>query len=213
MRQKISRIAPVAVALLLGVAAVWAQAPDGPQGAGPAGQGPEGRGPYGRHDRLSQALALNEAQQEKIREIREEQRPQREALHEKMSANREALHQLLESGTADANAVGELVLEGRKLHEEGQALFEAEQKKVRAILNPDQQKKFDAMQERMKEHRRGPEGFGMPRQRGPRPGPGSSGQPDGSARRAARARSDRRASPGSRVRARSGCNCRRAGHV
>ena len=182
MRQKISRIAPVAVALLLGVAAVWAQAPDGqgPQGAGPAGQGPAGRGPYGRHDRMSQALDLNEAQQEKIREIREEQRPQREALHEKMSANREALHQLLESGTADANAVGELVLEGRKLHEEGQALFEAEQKKVRAILNPDQQKKFDAMQERMKEHRRGPEGFGMPRQRGPRPGPGSSGQPDGS---------------------------------
>ena len=182
MRQEISRIAPVAVALLLGVAAVWAQAPEGqgPQGAGPAGQGPEGRGPYGRHDRMSRALDLNEAQQEKIREIREEQRPQREALHEKMSANREALHQLLESGTADANAVGELVLEGRKLHEEGRALFEAEQKKVRAILNPDQQKKFDALQERMKEHRRGPEGFGMPRQRGPRPGPGSSGRPDGS---------------------------------
>jgi len=182
MRQEISRIAPVAVALLLGVAAVWAQAPEGqgPQGAGPAGQGPEGRGPYGRHDRMSRALDLNEAQQEKVREIREEQRPQREALHEKMSANREALHQLLESGTADANAVGELVLEGRKLHEEGKALFEAEQKRVRAILNPDQQKKFDAMQERMKEHRRGPEGFGMPRERGPRPGSGSSGRPDGS---------------------------------
>jgi Spy/CpxP family protein refolding chaperone len=181
MRQEISRIAPVAVALLLGVAAVWAQAPEGqgPQGAGPSGQGPEGRGPYGRHDRMSRALDLNEAQQEKVRGIREEQRPQREALHEKMSANREALHQLLESGTADANAVGELVLEGRKLHEEGRALFEAEQKRVRAILNPDQQKKFDAMQERMKEHRRGPEGFGMPRERGPRPGPGSTGRPDG----------------------------------
>jgi Spy/CpxP family protein refolding chaperone len=182
MKKEISRIAPVAVALLLGVAAAWAQAPEGqgPQGAGPAGEGPERRGPYGGHDRMSRALDLNEAQQEKVREIRDEQRPQREALHEKMSANREALHQLLESGTADANAVGELVLEGRKLQEEGRALFDAEQKKVRAILNPDQQKKFDAMQERMKEHRRGPEGFGMPRQRGPRPGPGSSGQPDGS---------------------------------
>jgi Spy/CpxP family protein refolding chaperone len=168
MRQEISRIAPVAVALLLGVAAVWAQAPEGQgPGAGPAGQGPEGRGPHGPHDRMSRALDLNEAQQEKLREIREEQRPQREALHEKMSANREALHQLLESGTADANAVGELVLEGRKLHEEGKALFDAEQKKVRSILNPDQQKKFDAMQERMKEHRRGPEGFGMPRGHGP----------------------------------------------
>jgi len=181
MRQEIKRIAAVAVAVLLGAGAAWAQAPagDGPQGAAPSGQAPERRDGFGRPERMSRALDLDEAQQEKVREIREEQRPQREALHEKMSANREALHQLLESGTADANAVGELVLEGRKLHEEGQALFEAEQKKVRAILNPDQQKKFDAMQQRMKEHRRGPEGFGMPGERGPRRGPGGSGRPEG----------------------------------
>lgn len=179
MRQEISRIAPVAVALLLGAGAAWAQAPEGqgPQGAPPAG---EARGPYGGHDRFSRALDLDETQQEKLREIRDEQRPQREALHEKMSANREALHQLLESGTADANAVGELVLEGRRLREEGKALFDAEQKKVRAILNPDQQKKFDAMRERMKEHRRGPDGFGMPGERGPRRGPGGGGRPGGS---------------------------------
>ena len=181
MRQEIKRIAAVAVAVLLGAGAAWAQAPagDGPQGAAPSGQAPERRDGFGRPERMSRALDLDEAQQEKVREIREEQRPQREALHEKMSANREALHQLLESGTADANAVGELVLEGRKLREEGKALFETEQKKVRAILNPDQQKKFDAMQERMKEHRRGPEGFGMPGERGPRRGPGGSGRPEG----------------------------------
>ena len=181
MRQEIRRIALVAVALLLGAGAAWAQAPEGqgPQGPPPAGQAPEARGPYGGHDRFSRALDLDEAQQEKLREIRDEQRPQREALHEKMSANREALHQLLESGTADANAVGELVLEGRKLQEEGRALFDAEQKKVRAILNPDQQKKFDAMQERMKE-RRGHDGFGMPGEHGPRRGPGGGGRPGGS---------------------------------
>jgi Spy/CpxP family protein refolding chaperone len=180
MRHEISRIALFAAALLLGASAAWTQ-PEGqtPQAGGPTGPGPERRGPEGRHDRFSRALDLDEAQQEKLREIRDEQRPQREALHEKMSANREALHQLLESGTADANAVGELVLEGRKLREEGKALFEAEQKKVRAILNPDQQKKFDAMQERMKERRGGPEGFGIPGERGPRRGPGG-GRPDGS---------------------------------
>ncbi len=180
MRNEISRTALVAAALLLGAGAAWTQAPEDqtPQAGAPAGSAPERRGPDGRHDRFSRALDLDETQQEKVREIREEQRPQREALHEKMSANREALHQLLESGTADANAVGELVLEGRKLREEGKALFETEQKKVRAILNPDQQKKFDAMQERMKQ-RRGPEGFGWPGERGPRRGPGA-GRPDGS---------------------------------
>jgi Spy/CpxP family protein refolding chaperone len=182
MRHEISRIAFVAAALLLGAAAARAQAPEGqaPQAGAPAGAGPEQRGPYGRHDRFSRALDLDEAQQEKVREIREEQRPQREALHEKMSANREALHQLLESGTADANAVGELVLEGRKLREEGKALFEAEQKRVRAILNPDQQKKFDAMRARTKGRRGGPEGFGMPGEHRPRRRPGSTGRPDGS---------------------------------
>jgi len=188
MRQQISRMAPVAVALLLGAASVRAQAPEGPgpQGAGPQGAGPDGqsserRGPGGRHDGMARMLDLNETQQEKLREIREQERPQREALHEKMSANRDALHQLLERGTADATAVGELVLEGRRLHEQGRALFEAEQKKVRAILTPEQQKKFDAMQERMKE-RRGPEGFGMPGEHGRRGGPagsGGSGRPGG----------------------------------
>jgi len=145
MRQQMSRIVPIAVALLLGGAAARAQ---GPQEGGP-GQGSE-------------------------------QRPQREALHEKMSANREALHQLLESGTADANAVGELVLEGRKLREEGKALHDAEQKSIRAILTPDQQKKFDTMAERMRQRGpRGPEGFGPGGPGGPG-GFGGHGGPDGS---------------------------------
>jgi hypothetical protein len=76
----------------------------------------------------------------------DEQRPQLEALHEKISANRDALHQMLESGSADANAVGELVLEGRRLHEQSRALREAGQKAIRGALTPEQQKKFDTMQ-------------------------------------------------------------------
>ena len=187
MRQQVSRIVPVVVALLLGGAAAQAQAPDGdgPQGPGPVGEGPQGagperRGPRGPQAGLTRMLELNEAQQEKLREILDQQRPQREALHERMSANREALHQLLESGSADANAVGELVLEGRRLRDEGKALFDVEQKSIRAILTADQQKKFDAMQERMRERgpRGGPEGFGPA---GPAPGgfggPGGSGAP------------------------------------
>ena len=105
MRQQIIRIVPVAVALLLCGAAARAE---DPLGAGPEGQGGPGRRPRGPQEAMTRMLDLNEAQQEKLREILDEQRPQREALHEKMSANREALHNLLESGTADANAVGEL---------------------------------------------------------------------------------------------------------
>jgi Spy/CpxP family protein refolding chaperone len=174
MRQLTSRIAPVAVALLLCGAAARAQGPldDGPEGDGPQGEGTAPRRPHGPQEAMTRMLGLDESQQEKLREIMDEGRPQREALHEKMSANREALHKLLESGSADANAVGELVLEGRKLRDEGRSLFEAEQKKVRAILNADQQKKFDAMQERMKERRaRGRDGFG--------PGGFGPGEPGG----------------------------------
>ena len=114
MRQQMSRIVPVAVALLLGAAAAQAQGPQGagpqgagqqgmgPQGAGPDGQGSERRRPRGPQEAMTRMLDLNQAQQEKLREILDQQRPQREALHEKMSANRDALHQLLESGSADA---------------------------------------------------------------------------------------------------------------
>jgi Spy/CpxP family protein refolding chaperone len=92
-----------------------------------------------------------------------------------MSANREALRQLLESGSADANAVGELVLEGRRLRDEGQVLRDTEQKSIRAILTPDQQKKFDTIEQRMRERGpRGPEGFGP----GGPAGPGGFGGRD-----------------------------------
>ncbi len=167
MSQQMSRIVPIAAALLLGAAATQAQPPQ--PGAGPPGPGLERQRAHGPHDALSRMLELSESQQEKVREILDEQRPQREALHEKLSANRDALHELLESGSADASAVGELVLEGRRLHEESRGLREAEQKAIRGVLTPEQQKKFDAMKERRRE--RGPRG------EGPHGRPGGPGAP------------------------------------
>jgi Spy/CpxP family protein refolding chaperone len=126
---------------------------------------------------MTQELSLTEAQEQKLRGIMEEQRPQREALRERIAANRDALNELLESGSADANAVGQLVLEGRKLHEEARAQREAEQKAIRGLLTPDQQKKFDAMQERRRD--RGPGRGPDPRGPGGWPGQGSGGGPGG----------------------------------
>ena len=190
MRHRLS--VRVLVAVALGVVAASAQAQPGPwpgPGYDPGlGEGPgQGRGmpPPGRHEGLARDLSLSEAQQEKVRGIMDQQRTQREALYDKISANRDALHQLLESGGADANAVGELVLQGRKLHEEGRALREAEQKAIRAILTPEQQKKFDQVLEQRRDRGpgRGPGGFqgrppGGPGTTQPRPplGPSQPGQ-------------------------------------
>jgi protein CpxP len=137
---------------------------------------------------MARDLGLSEAQQEQLREIMDDQRTQREAVYDKLSANRDALQQLLESGRADANAVGELVVQGRKLHEESRTLREAEHKAIRAILTKDQQKKFDEVlaQRRDRGPGRGPGDFqgrppagpGGPGARQPRPpiGTGKPGQ-------------------------------------
>lgn len=169
------------VAAAISVVAASAQAQPGPWPGNEASVGLEpgsGMPPPGRNQGMARDLGLSEAQQEKLREIIDEQRAQREAIYEKLSANRDALHQLLESGSADANAVGELVLEGRKLHEESRSLRDAEQKAIRAILTPEQQKKFDQVLEQRRERGpgRGPQDFqGRP--------PGGPGGPGGTGTR------------------------------
>jgi len=174
---------PLGVAFLVAAAtsvvAASAQAQPGPwPGSEPAaGFEPGSRmPPPGRNEGMTRELGLSEAQQEKLREIMDEQRAQRETIYEKLAANRDLLHQLLESGSADANAVGELVLEGRKLHKQSRTLRDAEQKAIRAMLTPEQQKKFDQVlaQRRDRGPSRGPEGFqgrppASPAARQPRP--------------------------------------------
>jgi Spy/CpxP family protein refolding chaperone len=165
-----------AAAFVLAASAGFAQPGPPSWPSSGAGQG-AGLAPHARREGALRELGLSQAQQDKVREILDEQRAQRELLHEKISANRDALHELLESGSADAAAVGELVLKGRKLHEDSSALREAEQKAIRAILTPEQQKKFDKFQGPRRgpggRPGRGPEGWPGPPPGG---GPGSKGQ-------------------------------------
>lgn len=172
MRHPWKWFVPVAV-VLLGAGVVAQEQP---------GQPREPRGALKKLD-------LSEDQQERIRALMQEQRPQLRTLHEKLSANRDALNQLLETGSADAAAVGELVLEGRKLQEESRAIREAGQQAIRGILTPEQQKKFDQLEQRRREDgsrgrghaggKRGGSGAseipGMPIS--PRPGPGAPPPP------------------------------------
>lgn len=169
-----------AVALVALASQARAQPPPwpGPGERPGAGERPgPGMAPQGRSEAMARELGLSELQLEKVREIEDSRRAEREALSERITANRDELHRLLESGSADANAVGQLVLEGRRLHEQRKALREAEQKAIRGVLTPAQQKKFDTLLEKRRERGpgRGPDAF----EGRPPGGPGERGGPGG----------------------------------
>jgi Spy/CpxP family protein refolding chaperone len=146
------------VALVVGAAAGSAQPP-------PPGE----RGPgMGRPDAMARLLALSESQQEQVRKLMDEQRPEHEALREKLEKNREQLEQALETASPDPVAVGELAIEGHRLHEQERALREAQEKALRGILTTEQRVKFDALKTLREEGMGGPPGFGP----GSRPGGG-----------------------------------------
>ena len=124
-----------ALALVLGAVAGSAQPP-------PPGE----RGPgMGRPDAMTRFLALSEQQQEEVRKVMDEQRPEHEALREKLDKNRELLEQALESANPEPAAVGELAIEGHRLREQQRTLREAQEKALRNLLTAEQRARFDAM--------------------------------------------------------------------
>jgi protein CpxP len=115
--------------------------PDGQQqGAPPDGQmqgppqgGQRGMDPERRLQMMQQRLSLNDSQTAQIRQIFTESRAQMETLRSNAS----------------------LAPEDRRA--QMMTLHQGEQSRIRAVLTPDQQTKYDAMQTRMRE-RRGDEG-------------------------------------------------------
>jgi Spy/CpxP family protein refolding chaperone len=153
-KTNVAALGAAALALALGAAAMGAQAP------GPEGRGWKGPG-MGRADGMARFLGLTDAQKAQVQKLMEGQRAAHEALREKLEANRTAMQQALESASPDPTAVGELAIEGHRLHEQGRALREAQEKTVRSLLTAEQQVKFDAMKALREEHM-GPMGGGPP---------------------------------------------------
>ena len=106
--------------------------PDG-QMQGPPQGGQRGMDPERRLQMMQQRLNLNDSQAAQIRQIFTESRAQMEALRSNTS----------------------LTPEDRRA--QMMTLHQGEQSRVRAVLTPDQQTKYDAMQARMRE-RHGDEG-------------------------------------------------------
>jgi Spy/CpxP family protein refolding chaperone len=94
---------------------------------------------------MARFLGLSEAQETRVRELMEARRAEHEALREKLDKNQDDLEKALEGASPDPVAVGELAIEGHRLHEQGRALREAQDTAVRQLLTPEQQAKFDAM--------------------------------------------------------------------
>lgn len=129
-----------ATALTLGLGAGAASAPR------PLPDGGGGRGPrMGRAEGMARFLGLSEAQKTQVRELMEARRTEHEALREKLDQNRDELKKALEAASPDPVAVGEIAIEGHRLHEQGRALRDAQDQAVSKVLTPEQQAKFDAM--------------------------------------------------------------------
>jgi Spy/CpxP family protein refolding chaperone len=123
---------------------------------------PGEHGPWmGRGDRMAEFLGLTDQQQTEVRKLMEDRRGDSRALWEKLKTNREAMQQALESASPDPAAVGELAIEAHKLHQQMQALREAQDQAIRNLLTPDQKVKFDAMKAMRPEGARGPRGAGF----------------------------------------------------
>jgi Spy/CpxP family protein refolding chaperone len=120
--------------------------PDG-QMQGPMHSGPRGMDPERRIEMLQRRLDLNDSQTAQVREILKESRAQTETIR--------------------ANA--SLAPEDRRA--QMMTLHQGEQARIRAVLTPDQQAKFDAMQERMRERRGDGGGESAPPPPPPAPAP------------------------------------------
>jgi Spy/CpxP family protein refolding chaperone len=136
--ETLAALASAAIALALGAAAVTAQSRV-PEGAG--GMGPR----MGRAEGMARFLGLSDAQKEQVRQLMDDRRAESEALRERLEKNQEQLRTALEGTNPDPAAVGELAIEGHRLHEQGRALREAQDEAIRALLTAAQQVRFDAM--------------------------------------------------------------------
>jgi Spy/CpxP family protein refolding chaperone len=117
---------------------------------------------------MARYLGLSADQQTQLKALHDEQRPQIQTLGQQLRENHERLQQALEAASPDPAAVGTIVIQGHALQQQMRKLHADADQAVRALLSPDQQTKFDALQALRGE--RGPMGRGWGRGFGPPPG-------------------------------------------
>lgn len=124
--------------LLLGARLAMAQPAPPPGGEGP--------GEVGRMGREARFLELTEEQVALVGQVVEQQRPQIDALHEQMRENRMQLREALDAPAPDAQTVGELVIQGERLRQQGRTLREGTEKAIEGFLTPEQKRKREMLE-------------------------------------------------------------------
>lgn len=160
-------------AALVAALALAPLASAGPPGAGPHGGHGDGPGFAAAHghfggmmrhfERLADALDLTEEQRAEAHEILTAHREETRAARQEIRTIHETLQSTLDAGDADAQQVGELVIQAHGLRRELRSEREALHEELKKLLTPEQLEKLELLEE-MKPERRG--------RRGPRGGPG-----------------------------------------
>jgi len=140
----------------LAIATLAAAAPDqGYRGAGEWRRGWEPgdhprmeEGFRERHlERMAGFLDLSPQQMEQWRQAIDSRAASREAEHESMQSLHQRIRELASADSPDAQAVGELVIEAHRRMETLEAEREAFHAELKSFLTPEQQDRFEALQE------------------------------------------------------------------
>ncbi len=114
----------------------------------------EGREPAeARLEHMSEVLELSDTQREQAGAILAEAQSIGESEREAMRTQREQLKTLLDAGTADKAAVGELVIDLHQRRQAMRARHDQVRSEIRRLLTPEQQQKMDLIEELRAERR------------------------------------------------------------
>lgn len=157
---KKSAISIWSMALLMAGAVAFAQPGPGPGGPGPGGPG-NGQGPGGV---LIEFLELDESQIQAWTTFREEFQATVEPLKVQQRELREAIHEALEADSADATAIGQLMIDSHAIGSEIRAAHETLDANLTSVLSAEQLLKFEAFKaaQQLQARGGGPEGAGRP---------------------------------------------------
>ncbi|MDY7094707.1 MAG: Spy/CpxP family protein refolding chaperone [Acidobacteriota bacterium] len=160
MRKRFSLLAVFALLLTAGLTVA----------AEPGQRGSHRGGHFG--DRLAERLDLTADQKAAWETLRDEHRAQMEPLMTQIHEQRDQIREALESGSADATAVGQLMINNHRLLEQIKASREALDEAFRGLLTTEQQQTLDEIKASRGErgdrshrghrgHRGGGPGFGL----------------------------------------------------
>ena len=100
------------------------------------------------HEHVAKTLGLSEEQRAAAKKIHEEVAAKAEPLQEQIHQQWKEIHEMLDSGSADATAIGQRMISAHATRQELKTLHEEAMSKFSALLNAEQLEKFKKLHER-----------------------------------------------------------------